>query len=91
MSAGNYVSPNTDCAYTYVIIMTDGEPSYDEGANNAIESLTGEACGDYDNYEGESKKNCLPELAEYMATNDLDGDTTNGSQFGINLHYRFCY
>lgn len=90
MSAGNYVSPNTDCAYTYVIIMTDGEPSYDEGANNAIESLTGEACGDYDNYEGESKKNCLPELAEYMATNDLDGDTTNGSQFGITYTIGFA-
>ncbi len=33
--------------------------------------------------DGGTIENCLPELTEYMATNDLDGDTTNGDQFGI--------
>jgi len=82
--AGTYDSPSTDCAYTYIIIMTDGAPQRDESANSAIESLTGKTCSIYDSADsGGRTKNCLPELAEYMANNDLDGDTTNGDQFGI--------
>lgn len=82
ISGGSYVSPNTDCAYTYVIIMTDGLPNSDEDANDEIETLTGKTCNFYDSEQGD-RKNCMPELAEYMASNDLDGDTTNGDQFGI--------
>ena len=82
---GTYKSPATNCAYTYVILMTDGLPTYDEDANAAIESLTGKTCNQYRDDHGSDSysKNCLPELAEYMATTDLDGDTTNGNQFGI--------
>ncbi|PLW67549.1 hypothetical protein C0039_16720 [Pseudohalioglobus lutimaris] len=82
ISGGSYVSPNSDCAYTYVIIMTDGLPNDDTDANDEIETLTGTTCGNYDSEDG-FIKNCMPDLAEYMATNDLDGDTTNGDQFGI--------
>ena len=32
---------------------------------------------------GVYQKNCLPEIAEYMANTDLDGDSSNGDQFGI--------
>lgn len=78
----SYQSPNTDCAYTYVIVMTDGLPNDDQDANDEIETLTGKTCSNYDSEDG-FIKNCMPELAEYMATNDLDGDTTNGDQFGI--------
>ncbi|MFV0277201.1 MAG: pilus assembly protein [Parahaliea sp.] len=73
----SYKSPGTDCAYTYIILMTDGEPTQDTAANTYIETLTGKTCKNY------GSKNCLPELAEYMANNDLDGDTTNGNQYGI--------
>lgn len=80
--AGTYDSPLTDCAYTYVILMTDGLPTLDRDANAAIESLTGETCQDYltDEGVGNYRKNCLPELAEFMSTTDLDGDGSNGQQ-----------
>ncbi len=82
--AGKYDSPATDCAYTYVIIMTDGFPQNDQSANSIIETLTGKTCSNYPSVDaGGTTKNCLPELAEYMATTDLDSDTTNGNQFGI--------
>lgn len=81
---GTYISPASDCAYTYVILMTDGLPTNDEGANTYIENLTGKTCSDYQYDSGQGmRKNCLPELAEYMANNDLDSDETNGKQYGI--------
>ncbi|WP_187275921.1 pilus assembly protein [Parahaliea aestuarii] len=82
-SNGTYISPNTDCAYTYVIFLTDGFPQSDTGANSAIETLTGKTCSRYQDADGDNTKNCLPELAEYMATTDLDGDDSNGDQLGI--------
>lgn len=80
---GKYVSPTTDCAYTYIVLMTDGLPRLDTDANSAVESLTGQTCELYD-VDGEAPaKNCLPKLTEYMANTDLDKDATNGDQFGI--------
>lgn len=85
-SGGTYDAPVAGCTYTYVILMTDGRPFNDSDANAAIESLTGKSCQDYETDEGGVgvyKKNCLPEIAEYMANYDLDGDSSNGDQFGI--------
>ncbi len=80
----NYVAPTNDCAYTYVILMTDGYPTYDSHANTAIEALTGKTCGRYEiDSSGNTRKNCLPTLTEYMANHDLDGVSSNGNQFGI--------
>ena len=45
-SDGSYISPNSECANTYIILMTDGEPQYDTGANQRIKTLTGETCDD---------------------------------------------
>ncbi len=89
-SGGDYLSPATDCAYTYVIIMTDGFPQADTQANAAIEALTGETCNNYLDANGDNTKNCLPELAEYMAKTDLDSDTTNGKQLGITYTIGFA-
>ena len=90
--AGTYDPPLTDCAYTYVILMTDGRPTYDLDANAAIESLTGKTCQNYltDHGTTDLRKSCLPELAEYMATTDLDGDSSNGDQFGITYTIGFA-
>ncbi|MFT4519504.1 MAG: type IV pilus assembly protein PilY1 [Halioglobus sp.] len=87
-SSGNYIQPSADCAYTYVILMTDGFPTYDTDANAAIETLTGKTCADYltdqtQNGNRISDKNCLPILAEYMSNRDLDNDSNNGNQFAI--------
>jgi type IV pilus assembly protein PilY1 len=82
--AGTYVSPNSDCAYTYIILMTDGYPLSDTGANGSIKTMTGaSSCDSFQDYYGDNTENCMPELADYMATTDLDGDTTNGDQYGI--------
>ena len=81
--SGTYATPAADCQYIYIILMTDGEPTYDTDANSRIETLTGRTCGSYRNGFGNNEKNCLPEIAEYMYNNDLDGDATNGQQKAI--------
>lgn len=89
---GQYIAPLTDCAYTYLIILTDGEPTYDTDANADIEALTGETCDVYpsDEYVGATNKNCLPTLTKYMANNDLDNDASNGDQLGITYTIGFA-
>lgn len=81
--SGQYDSPTTDCAYTYVILMTDGFPQRDTSANDAIRSLTGKTCDRYLDADDDWTTNCLPQLTEYMANTDLDGDSSNGNQFAI--------
>ncbi len=87
-----YDSPVSDCAYTYIILMTDGYPAYDTDANAAIETLTGKTCQSYNDDDGKPNisKNCLPEIVEYMANTDLDNDTTNGNQFAITYTIGFA-
>ncbi|MBK7521447.1 MAG: hypothetical protein IPI75_15175 [Gammaproteobacteria bacterium] len=82
-SSGTYISPAGECEYTYVILMTDGLPTRDTNANSAIESLTGKTCKSYATDGDGNTKNCLPEIAEYMYTTDLDGDANNGDQKAI--------
>ncbi len=81
---GIYSSPTADCAYTYIIIMTDGKPFWDTSANSQIKTLTGEQCSYYatDDWYRYSE-NCLPQLAKYMANTDLDGNPKNGNQYAI--------
>jgi type IV pilus assembly protein PilY1 len=73
-SGGKYISPAT-CENTYLIVLTDGQPTRDDEADSLIKTLTGKNCGTYD-----GNKNCLPQLTEYLNTTDLDGDDTNGTQ-----------
>tara|TARA_R110001592_G_scaffold215025_2_gene468343 strand:+ start:123394 stop:127017 length:3624 start_codon:yes stop_codon:yes gene_type:complete len=87
---GTYSSPLTECASTYIILMTDGRPTFDLDANSAIEALTGKTCQDYPSDHGDDRKNCLPEIAEYMAQTDLDGDSSNGDQHGITYTIGFA-
>lgn len=79
-----YERPTSDCAVTYIILMTDGAPTYDTDANDAIKLLvtplpgTPVACTSYSGTE-----NCMPELAGFMANNDLDNNPLNGDQHAI--------
>ena len=82
-SSGTYISPAGECEFTYVILMTDGLPTYDTAANSSIETLTGKTCSNYATDGAGNQKNCLPEIAEYMYNNDLDNDANNGSQKAI--------
>lgn len=79
-----YNSPTTDCSYTYIILMTDGAPTNDTIANSAIRTLTNKS-----SCTG-SGGSCLPDITEYMANNDLDGDSTNGDQFAITYTIGFA-
>ncbi|CAA0126288.1 Type IV pilus biogenesis factor PilY1 [Halioglobus japonicus] len=81
-SGGKYITPNTECAYTYVILMTDGYPQRDTGANQRIKDITGRSCESYLDADGNTTENCLPQLTEYMANNDL-APNTDGDQFGV--------
>ncbi len=78
-SGSDYVSPidsNDVCQSVYVILMTDGQPTNDTDANSRIRALTGKSsCIHSDN--------CMPELAEYMHTHDLDGIDANGTQRAV--------
>lgn len=87
---GTYISPNTECAYTYIILMTDGLPQRDIGANQWIKDLTEEDCDVYDSADsGGRTENCLPQLTEYMANNDL-APNTDGDQFAITYTIGFA-
>lgn len=83
--AGTYSPPASPCGNVFVILMTDGLPTYDPDANAEIEALTGKTCQDYLNgFDPPSnEKSCLPEIAEYMANNDLDRNPANGEQFAV--------
>lgn len=81
-SDGTYNSPMGDCENIYVVVMTDGKPTYDLNANQLIRSLPGiENCGSYatDSNQG-ILENCMPRLAKYMFENDLDDTWQNGDQ-----------
>ncbi|WP_302172269.1 pilus assembly protein [uncultured Hydrogenophaga sp.] len=84
-AGGTYASPVGDCQYVYVILMTDGEPTSDTAANTLIEEMTGKTCASYG-----GTKNCMPELAEYMYNEDLDGVASNGIQRAVTYTIGFA-
>lgn len=92
-SGGSYVSPNTDCAYTYVILVTDGFPQRDTGANARIKDIidlpAGQDCDKYEDANGNDTENCLPELTQYMANHDL-APNADGDQFAITYTIGFA-
>ncbi len=70
-SNGTYISPLGDCQQVYVILMTDGTPTYDTNADHLIGHLPG---------IGAMSGNRLDELAGWLYSNDLDGNSANGTQ-----------
>lgn len=72
--AGVYVDGNTtnhvykspivnQCQKSFAILLTDGAPTHDIGADDAIKALTGISCHNSDG-------DCMDELAGYMSNND---------------------
>ena len=60
-SGGSYISPNSECAYTYIILMTDGLPQRDTDANQRIKDLPGvEDCDVYDSADSRRADRKLP-------------------------------
>lgn len=93
ISGGNYISPIThSCQKSHIIYVTDGEPTRDIDSNAAIKSLvTGKNKSYLASSCGNKDGQCLPHLAEYMATQDIFpnpsfSDPTNRKQI-INSHF----
>ncbi len=75
-NTANYLSPiEFQCQKNFIVLLTDGDPTYDDSADTLINNLDGFStltggCG-------YSANDCLDELAEYMYENDhssLTGD-----------------
>ncbi|MDA7745767.1 PilC/PilY family type IV pilus protein [Psychromonas sp.] len=67
-----YISPFKTCQErSYIILMTDGEPSRDQAADTAIAALTGNSAieGSY-----------MPTLTQWMNKYDIDSNADNGDQ-----------
>lgn len=74
-SGGAYISPiEYDCGENYMIVFTDGEPTYDGDVDTEVNNLIGGnsgdmgSCGHGGDYS--AVDSCLDELANYMYTAD---------------------
>jgi type IV pilus assembly protein PilY1 len=72
--ADAYASPATAaCQKNYIVILTDGAPSRDTGAQSHIESLPGFATLIGPSCDGGTEDGaCLDDMAEYLHKRDLD-------------------
>ena len=80
ITSSTYRSPVTEpCGKNFIIFLTDGEPSDDDGAVSRIQALpdfdtvVGPTC------DGDGDGQCLDDLAAYLLNRDLD-DTLPGVQ-----------
>ena len=73
-----YQGPNLDngCSVSHVVMVTDGEPTWDWAGNNYIRGLTGAGAPTvvtpFNEADRTSDETLLDELADYMANTDLD-------------------
>ncbi|NNM20279.1 MAG: hypothetical protein HKO55_03280 [Gammaproteobacteria bacterium] len=83
----DYKSPIVNqCQKNYVVLLTDGEPTSDTGANTKIAGLPG-----FEDATGQTAcvGNCLDEMAAYLQNSDLNSDlegTQNANVFTIGFH-----
>ncbi|MBA6292432.1 rRNA (guanine-N1)-methyltransferase [Colwellia sp. MB3u-70] len=80
-SSGNYLSPFSDCSSNaFVILITDGEPTYDNGADSKISELSTVEDGKTIKFSGSKfGGNYLPAVAQWMYENDIN-TTLEGKQ-----------
>ncbi|MFT5635177.1 MAG: type IV pilus assembly protein PilY1 [Cognaticolwellia sp.] len=73
-SSGKYITPFSNCSSkAFVILITDGAPTFDNGADSKIEALTTIKEGETVNFSGSKfDGNYLAGLAEWMNENDLN-------------------
>lgn len=82
-----YKSPiEFKCQKSYIVYLTDGEPTSDNDANSKVASMIGKQCQLPDSpVEGNGTGRCTDEIAEYMHTRDLSPlpDTQTASTYMI--------
>ncbi|SEI46922.1 PilC beta-propeller domain-containing protein [Allopseudospirillum japonicum] len=76
-SGGKYKTPFRPCENLYVVLMTDGAPTSDTDADAKVEALIGKDCNKSNSLGG---SNCMAELSEYMRTQDINNDPSDGVQ-----------
>lgn len=70
-----YRSPITDaCSRNFIILLTDGEPAEDQGADALIRALPGFGTLVGADCDGTGDGRCLDDLAEYLRVADLRAD-----------------
>jgi type IV pilus assembly protein PilY1 len=79
-SGGNYITPFTfACQKSYIILVTDGDPTNDTNANTKIHGMTGNTLAGNSTCGNSSGSSCLANLTYYMHNNDIVS-TLTGSQ-----------
>lgn len=85
-SGNNYKSPiEYSCQKSNIILLTDGEPTYDNAANNDIRALISSpgaantqylpaTCRDPGNSSTSRSGECMPHLAEHLANQDISSN-----------------
>jgi len=79
ISGGKYNSPVVNsCQKNHIVLLTDGQPTRDDGRDSNIRGLTGTNCSHTGG--GLATNTCLDELSQYMFTKDqiseFSGDQT---------------
>ncbi len=69
------------CKKNFVVLLTDGAPTTDTGADDMITDLPGfeDATGNAD-CDGTGDGRCLDDMAAYLFNRDIDDDPSNGLQ-----------
>jgi len=71
-SSGVYISPFEECAdIAYVILVTDGEPTSDTGADSSVAALPGVTASQKVAHGNHGASSYLAALANYMHKNDI--------------------
>ncbi|MBM7071565.1 rRNA (guanine-N1)-methyltransferase [Shewanella sp. 202IG2-18] len=82
-SGGVYDTPLKECqSNVYVIIITDGYPYTDVDADEQVKLLPGISQTPFEIVEKNNRKTFLPNLAEWMANNDINS-SIDGKQIAI--------
>lgn len=77
-SGNKYISPvEYQCQKSHVIFLTDGTPTADD-TDKTISDAIGTSCGSQNS--SDSNGNCLDEVAEFLATEDIDS-SKDGDQY----------
>lgn len=70
-SGSNYVSPfRYGCQKSYIVYMTDGDPTKDSDADSKIKGLSGLSSSTC-SFTSDSRTSCLKDLAGWMRNNDV--------------------
>ncbi len=87
-TTNNYITPidgTGSCQSHNVVVISDGAPRLDGGADSTIHTLTGDNSCDHVDNSTDADDQCFDELADYMA-NTHDYDSVQSGQQGLDIY-----